>query len=137
MGRTTTRAAAITAATIVLAACGGAEDPAPSVTFVQPEDEATVESPAVVEMAAEGVTVEPAADGVNEGAGHFHVIVDEGCVEPGEVIPSDESHVHFGDGSTTGEIELEPGEHTLCLQFATGDHVASGLTDTVTVTVIE
>lgn len=55
----------------------------------------------------------------------------------GKTIPKDDQHQHFGDGSTEAELELEPGEHTLCLQFADGAHVATGLTDEVTVTVTE
>lgn len=138
--RTTMRHAWVAALAVVpalaLAGCGGGDDAA-SVSFERPSDGDTVETPVTVEMAAEGVTVEPADAGVNDGAGHFHVMIDAECVEPGEVIPKDDTHLHFGDGSTTAELELEPGQHTLCLQFATGDHVASGLTDTITVTVIE
>lgn len=121
---------------LALASCGG-DDAAASVAFDRPSDGDSVQSPVTVEMAAEGVTIEPADAGVNEGAGHFHVIIDAGCVQPGEVIPKDDTHHHFGDGSTTTELELEPGEHTLCLQLATGDHVATDLTDTITVTVDE
>ena len=132
-----TWAATVAAATLVLAACGDADEPGPSVSFVQPTDEANVVSPVTVEMEAEGVTVEPAANGVNEDAGHFHVIIDEGCVEPGQVIPNDDAHLHFGDGATTAQIDLEEGVHELCLQFAAGDHVASGLTDTISVSAVE
>lgn len=140
--RTTKRNHAYRAAAVVavlglgLAACD-VDEPGPSVSFEQPETGATVDSPVTVEMAAEGVTVEPAANGVNEGAGHFHVIIDGGCVETGQVIPNDDTHLHFGDGATSAEIELEPGDHELCLQFAGGDHVASALTDTISVRVAD
>ena len=36
-------------------------------------------------------------------------------------IPADTNHIHFGDGSTSTEITLEPGEHTL--QLLLGDHL--------------
>lgn len=140
MRTTNRRHGALLGATLLagalLPACGGADDE-PSVRFAQPDDEDSVESPVPVEMEAEGVTVEPAANGVNEGAGHFHIMIDTECVPPGEAIPNDESHLHFGDGATTAELDLQQGRHTLCLQLATGDHVATGLTDTVTITVIE
>lgn len=106
-----------------------------SVAFGEIEDGDEVTSPVPVSFEAEGFTVEPADEGaINEGAGHMHVMVDVGCVEVGEVIPSDDQHVHFGDGSTSTELELEPGEHTLCLQAGDGAHTALDLTDEITVT---
>ncbi|WP_254535074.1 DUF4399 domain-containing protein [Halomarina litorea] len=107
-----------------------------SVAFVEPEDGATVTSPVQVEMQAEGFTVEPAGE-VNENAGHFHVMVDAEAVPQGEVIPNDEQHIHFGDGSTTASLELEPGEHTLVLQPGNGAHEAYDVTDGITITVEE
>ena len=72
----------------------------------------TVQSPVSVDFATTGdFEIIPAADGGGDGAGHMHVMVDTGCVAVGEIIPSDDTHVHFGDGSTSAELELEPGEH--------------------------
>ena len=65
----------------------------------------------------------------------MHVMIDVGCVDVGETIPSDESHVHFGDGSTSADLDLSPGEHSLCLQAGDAEHVALDLTDEITVTV--
>ena len=133
---------------VVATACGG-EAPAPqevgdggeategaaSVAFVSPKDGDTVSAPAAVEMlAAPAITIEEAGE-VREGAGHFHIMVDTPCVEQGQTIPSDDQHVHFGDGSTQTELELEPGEHTLCLQAGDGAHTAIGQTDEITITV--
>ncbi len=157
-----TRAAAVLgAAALALTACGddtAAEDPAAvedvqddaaeaegddadveveataSVSFANLSDGDTVASPLEVTFAFEGVTPVAAGDPV-EGEGHFHVMVDVPCVEPGEVIVKDENHLHFGDGSTSATLELEPGEHTLCLQFADGLHTATDLTHEVTITV--
>jgi hypothetical protein len=126
-------AAVLAVAALVLAACGSDDDA--SVAFASPSDGDTVGSPVPVEMEAEGVTVEPSDAGVNEGAGHFHVLIDAECVAEGEVIPNDDDHRHFGDGATSTELELEPGEHRLCLQFADGAHVATALTDEITVSV--
>lgn len=162
--------ALLAAATVGLAACGGnataprpgaqPETDVPTATespptgetaatvagarFVQPEDGATVTNPVEVEMEATGITISPAAAG-EEGAGHFHVMVDVGCVPSGQVIPEDDKHVHFGDGSTKGELDLEADpdhapagethQHTLCLQVGTNDHVALDATDQITVSV--
>ncbi len=113
-----------------------APEPVASVELVEPDDGAEVASPVHLEMAAEGFTIEPAAQGVREGAGHFHVMVDVGCVEPGQPIPVDTpGYNHFGMGQTEADLELAPGEHTLCLQAGNGGHIATDLTDEVTITV--
>ena len=95
----------------------------PSVGFEQPADSATVSSPFEVVMAATGLVVEPSGE-VNEGAGHFHILVDTDFVPAGQVIPTDEQHLHYGKGQTEISLELAPGEHTLRLQFADGLHTA-------------
>lgn len=121
----------------LLAGCGGANEPA--VRFAEPRAGANVASPVRVVMAAENFTVEPAGDGtVHEGAGHLHIMVDTPCIAAGNTIPKDETHLHFGDGSTETQLDLAPGEHTLCLQAADGSHTAlpgEGMTHSITVTV--
>lgn len=111
-----------------------AADASVAASFVTPADGATVTSPVDVQMQATGIDIAPAADAV-EGAGHFHIMVDTTCVETGEVIPSDDAHRHFGDGSTTASLELAAGEHTLCLQLGDNNHSAVGSTDEITITV--
>ena len=109
----------------------------PSVGFEQPADGATVSSPFEVVMAATGLVVEPSGE-INEGAGHFHILVDTDFIPDGQVIPTDEQHLHYGQGQTTISLELEPGEHTLHLQFADGAHIAlegDQYRDTITVVV--
>lgn len=113
-----------------------AAEPAASVQITEPADGATVTSPVTVKMAATGFVIEPAGDGtVTEGHGHFHVMIDSGCVAVGEVVPSDATHVHFGKAQTEAPLELAPGEHTLCLQAGDGAHTALPLTDEIKVTV--
>jgi hypothetical protein len=108
--------------------------------LVSPADGDTVTSPVPLEMSAEAVDIVP-ADAPEVGEAHLHVIVDAGCAETGELIPgpSDEAaaegYNHFGDGSTEGEIELEPGEYELCVQLADGVHRAFGETQVVSITV--
>ena len=95
----------------------------PAVRFAQPDDGATVSSPFEVMMEATGLVVEPSGE-INDGAGHFHILVDTDFVAAGEVIPTDDQHLHYGKGQTTVSLELSPGEHTLRLQFADGAHIA-------------
>ena len=114
-----------------------AGDQSPSVRFEQPADGATVASPFEVVMAATGLIVEPSGE-VNEGAGHFHILVNTDFTPAGEVIPTDELHLHYGQGQTTATLELEPGEYTLRLQFADGLHTAlegDQYRDTITIIV--
>ena len=90
-----------------------------------------------VVMEAQNFTVEEAGQ-INEGSGHLHIMVDVPCVPVGQIVPKDETHLHYGDGSTEASLELAPGEHTLCLQAADGAHTAlpgSGMTQTITVNV--
>lgn len=100
-----------------------AEPGSARVAFLEPKDNQTVGAVFPVILQAVNLTVEPSGE-VNEGAGHFHVLIDAPFIEAGDVIPSDESHLHMGDGSVVKEITLEPGTYTLRLQFANGEHVA-------------
>ncbi|MDX1523549.1 MAG: DUF4399 domain-containing protein [Anaerolineae bacterium] len=94
------------------------------VSFVSPVDGDTVTSPFTVEMVAEELTVEPAGENIEAFQGHMHILVNTDFVAPGETITNDEQHLHFGDGSLETELELEPGDYTLRLQFADGAHTA-------------
>lgn len=106
---------------------GGGEEletpPAISVYFESPADGARVTSPFDVEMAADGVEVAPAGT-MEEGTGHMHILIDVPFVPAGEVIPTDDAHRHYGDGSTTAKLDLPPGNHVLRLQLADGAHRA-------------
>lgn len=106
-----------------------------SVSFDVPSDGTTLNSPSVQwDASASGVTIEESGP-VNDGAGHYHVILDTEPVTPGETIPSDDQHIHYGTGQENGVLELDPGDHTLHLQVGDGEHTAMGLTDTAEVTV--
>jgi len=101
------------------------EEVAGRVFFVEPSDDATVSSPVHVVMGVEGMEIEPAGE-VNPGKGHHHVLINDGFTEEGVVVPADETHIHFGKGQTETDLELEPGEYTLTLQFADGLHQSYG-----------
>ena len=99
------------------------DDGAPRVYFDGLENHDTIPSLVTLNFAAENFTIEPVGDGaINEGAGHYHIAIDGECLEPGIVIPTADPWIHFGDGSSSIEIELEPGEHYLCLQIGDGEH---------------
>ena len=106
----------------------------PSISVASPADGADVESPVLLRMKFEYLT--PAAAGATiDGEGHLHVLIDRPCLPTGLPIPKDSVHVHFGDGSTDLEVELEPGEHELCVQMGDGFHTAVAITDTLRVNV--
>lgn len=94
--------------------------PGASVYFITPADGATVSSPVMIEFGLDGMGIAPA--GVNDAhTGHHHLLVDTGLPALGQPIPADANHIHFGDGSTSTELTLDPGEHTLLLLL--GDHL--------------
>ena len=82
-----------------------------------------VESPFKVEMKQENLIVEPAAKGVTEGHGHFHIIINSPMPPATSPIPKDPMHIHYGQGDTETTMILPVGEYDLLLQFAKGDHV--------------
>ena len=91
-----------------------------SVFFITPEDGATVTNPINIEFGSNGMSVVPA--GVDEPhSGHHHLLIDTQLPRLDQPIPADANHIHFGDGSTSTQITLEPGEHTLLLLL--GDHL--------------
>jgi hypothetical protein len=106
---------------VLLAACGGGGGK--KVYFGNLADGANLESPFKVQMKAENLIVEPAALGVNDGHGHFHILVDEPLAASSGPIPKDAQHIHYGDGQTETTLDLPVGKHTLILEFAKGDHV--------------
>ena len=106
------------------------------VMFVEPKDGAKVKSPLKVVFGVEALEVEPAGE-VHAGKGHHHLIIDADVIDPGTAVPADERHIHYGKGQTEVEVELQPGEHTLTMQFADGLHRSYGepLSSTIKVTV--
>lgn len=133
-------AAVLLVVSAVLGACGdddtasaGSGD-GPSVSFASPGDGDEIAGIVAFELIADGVTIEPAGE-VRDGAGHLHVIADNGCVDTGEAISKDADHVHLGDGQSQEVIYLGPGEHELCVQVGDGVHAAQDITDTVMVEV--
>lgn len=99
--------------------------PAPagaSVYFITPQDGAVLSSPVRVEFAVAGMDVLPAGEDA-DNSGHHHILIDTDLPDMALPIPADAKHVHFGDGSTTAELMLAPGAHTLQLLFADYLHI--------------
>ncbi|MBC8514657.1 PD40 domain-containing protein [bacterium] len=109
------------------------EIPEEGVIFLNDLEGGAFHSPISVEMGVVGKEVMPAGEG-EEGTGHHHLIIDGAFVPEGETVLSDDSHIHFGDGSSDTTLELEPGEHTLTLQFADSTHISYGEAWSTTVT---
>lgn len=65
----------------------GDDEPAATARFESPTDGARVAGALEVAMAADGVDIEPAGE-VRAGAGHFHVIADDGCTALGTLSES-------------------------------------------------
>jgi hypothetical protein len=105
------------------------------VYWIEPKNNSTVKSPFVAKFGVKGYEVVPASAEFEEGTGHHHIIVDGEYMEKGQVIPFDATHLHYGKAQKEGEIKLEPGTHTLTLQFANGKHVSYGKRFASTITV--
>jgi hypothetical protein len=89
--------------------------------FSNLSDGATVGSPFTVEFGLEGMDVVPAGT-EQEFSGHHHLLIDQAELPALDMpIPSDSTHVHFGKGQTSVELELAPGAHTL--QLILGNHL--------------
>jgi hypothetical protein len=117
--------------------CKKEEKPKGRVFFSEPKDGAEIKGPVKVVMRVEGMEVKP-ADGVVEGTGHHHILINKDFMPPGQVIPTDDTHRHFGKGQTEAVLELPPGDYKLTLQFADGLHRSYGkdLSSTIKIKVL-
>lgn len=93
-----------------------------SVAILSPKDGDVVSSPVAVQFDLQGMMLAPAGDDTPE-TGHHHLLIDVAVPDPGQVIPKDEQHVHFGQGQASAEIVLAPGQHTLQLLLGDGNHI--------------
>ena len=117
-----------------------AKDGKNGVYWIAPKDGATVGQEFDVKMGVIGYELAPASEGLQEGTGHHHIVVDQagGDVDKGTEIPFDATHLHYGKAQKDATIKLEPGTHTLTLQFANAKHMSYGkkFAKTITVTVV-
>jgi len=98
------------------------------VQWLSPKDGAKVKGKFTAEFGVTGYQLSPAKAGLKPRTGHHHVIIDmdQKFVPAGESIPMDATHIHYGKAQNIGDLVLEPGEHTLTLQFADANHVSYG-----------
>ena len=93
------------------------------VFIVSPADGATVAADVKVEFGVKGITIAPASEN-KPGTGHHHLLIDQKDLPPADLpIPNDATHKHYGKGQTEDTIHLEPGDHTLQLDFADALHL--------------
>eukprot|EP01025_Chloroclados_australasicus_P000185 TRINITY_DN10090_c0_g1_i1.p1 TRINITY_DN10090_c0_g1~~TRINITY_DN10090_c0_g1_i1.p1 ORF type:complete len:208 (-),score=26.88 TRINITY_DN10090_c0_g1_i1:204-827(-) len=118
--------ASVAAAVVIQVAGTVGPAEAGSVAFKAPYSEAVVSNPVHCEFAVDGMEVRPAKDGLVEGTGHFHLIIDGEPVPQGVTIQFDDTHLHYGKGQTAADIQLPSGKHQLMLQFANAVHQSYG-----------
>jgi hypothetical protein len=112
--------------------CGTTE---PSVRFVTPRNGEVVRSPVRLEMAASGMKIEPLGP-LRRNTGHFHVMIDRECFRPEAFVElHTDGFEHYGNGSSTAELDLPRGRHDLCLQVGNSSHVTLEPVDRITITV--
>ena len=97
--------------------------PDAAVYFISPLDGETVHSPLTVRFGLRGMGIAPA--GITQtNTGHHHLLIDvRELPAPGQPVPADEQHRHFGAGQTETTLELAPGMHTLQLLLADHAHI--------------
>ncbi|WP_257167169.1 DUF4399 domain-containing protein [Bradyrhizobium sp. SRS-191] len=92
------------------------------VYFISPTDGDTVKSPFWCRFGLRNMGVTHAGDSFSN-TGHHHLLIDnDEHISPGEPIPQDKKHLHYGGGETEALIELPPGKHTLQLVMGDGMH---------------
>tara|TARA_B100000965_G_C19586338_1_gene755935 strand:- start:2154 stop:2624 length:471 start_codon:yes stop_codon:yes gene_type:complete len=95
------------------------------VFFKNLNDGDSVVNPIVVEMGVKGMKIKPAGE-LETGTGHHHIIIDNNFIKYGQIIPMNETNLHFGKGDSVAELNLTKGPHVLTLQFANGMHMSYG-----------
>ena len=107
------------------AAPDAARQKAPSgakVFIVEPKDGATVSQDVTVKFGVSGIKLMPATDTM-PGTGHHHLLIDNKELPAlNAPIPNDATHKHYGKAQTEDTIRLEPGDHTLQLDFGDALH---------------
>ena len=90
------------------------------VFFITPENGDTVSNPINIEFGIEAMSVVAAGE-TQAHSGHHHLLIDTGLPNLALPIPADSNHIHFGDASTSTQLTLDSGKHTLRLLL--GDHL--------------
>ena len=97
-----------------------------AVKIIKPIHKATISNPIEICMEAYGLVVEAATNGVNEGKGHHHLLVDvdiPASFGMAKALAKDSRYIHMGDGSSCMTLNLSTGRHFIRTLFARGNHV--------------
>lgn len=111
-----------------------------AVKITKPTHKATVSNPVEICMEVFGLEVEPAKNGVHEGKGHHHLMVDID-IPPSfgmaKALSKGSKYIHMGDGSSCKTLTLTTGRHFIRTLFARGNHVPYDppISDTIVVDV--
>lgn len=123
---------------------------AAKVYFKEPKDGATVSSKSTLKFVfgADNYQISPVPADAKEARpnmGHFHLGVNTDCLPPGTVIPKAEEGdkpgtagkwVHFGKGTDTFEMALNPGDYKFAVEVGDDLHRAvEGMCETINVRV--
>jgi len=93
------------------------------VMILAPKNGATVGQDVLVKFGVKHIKVVPSTD-TSAGTGHHHLLIDVTSLPPVDApIPNDATHKHYGKGQIEDTIHLEPGDHTLQLDFADAAHM--------------
>jgi hypothetical protein len=91
--------------------------------IIWPQEGARIKGAFWCRFGLRGMGVTHAGD-MTPNMGHHHLLIDVDDVPtPGEPIPADKKHMHFGAGQTEARIDLPPGPHTLQLVLGDANHV--------------
>jgi hypothetical protein len=116
---------AVLGAVAMIPAAALAQTPAPSDAYlyiIWPNDGQVIRGAFWCRFGLRNMGIARAGD-KTPNAGHHHLFVDVNePIRPGDVIPSDKNHIHYGAGQSEARVELPPGRHTLQLVLGDADH---------------
>ena len=95
--------------------------PAPEIYFRAPAEGATVPTTFPLAFGLRNYGVAPATVNL-ANTGHFHVLINVEAPAPGQLIPADSLHRHFGAGQIETTLTLAPGTYTLRLVLGDFEH---------------
>lgn len=90
--------------------------------FISPQNGQRLKGSFRVRFGLRHMGVSRAGD-TTPNVGHHHLLVDVNePIVPGEPLPSDRNHLHFGAGQTETLLDLPRGKHTLQLVLGDAEH---------------
>ena len=93
------------------------------VFIVSPKNAASVGQDVIVKFGVKGIALAPTSAATPD-SGHHHLLIDAKELPPLDApIPNDATHKHYGKAQSEDTIHLEPGTHTLQLDFGDARHM--------------